>query len=606
MSSHRPSLRNAPTGPAEVDRPQPSGTNGAWGSDIVARTLRSLDIPYAALNPGASYRGLHDSLVNDLGNERPQMLLCLHEEHAVAIAHGWAKVTERPMAAILHSNVGLMHATMAIFNAWCDRVPMLLLGATGPVDAARRRPWIDWIHTAKDQGALIRSYTKWDDQPASAEAAIESLLRAMQITETAPRGPTYVCLDAGLQETKLDVVPALPDPRRFRPPPPVLAAPDLIEQAARCLLGAERPVILAGRVSRSEADWARRIRLAEAVDAIVLTDLKTAASFPTTHRLHGPPAGGNPTEATQSVLREADVILSLDWVDLGGTLKTAWGGQAVEATVIQVSPDQHIHNGWSMDHQGLPPTDMYLLSEPDPTIASLLETMQRLGGRARPAWTSGRPDRAVVPDPVADDVISVPMLAAALAAATAGQEICLVRGPNAWAGHLWTIEHPLDYLGIDGGGGLGSGPGLTVGAALALHGGSRLAVAVLGDGDYLMGVTALWTAVHYALPLLILVANNRSFYNDELHQERMALQRGRLVANKWVGQHIAGPEIDLAMLARGQGAIGFGPVSQPAALADAFAEAVAAARAGNVVVVDVHVRSGYDPATMRTMLRSTP
>jgi thiamine pyrophosphate-dependent acetolactate synthase large subunit-like protein len=198
------------------------------------------------------------------------------------------------------------------------------------------------------------------------------------------------------------------------------------------------------------------------------------------------------------------------------------------------------------------------------------------------------------------------MLAAALAQATAGQEICLVRGPNAWAGHLWTIEHPLDYLGVDGGAGLGSGPGLIVGTALALHGGSRLAVAVLGDGDYLMGVTALWTAVHYGLPLLIVIANNQSFYNDEVHQERMARQRGRLVANKWIGQHITGPDIDLAMLARGQGALGFGPVTDPGALGDSLAEAVAAVRAGHVVVVDVHVRPGYDTATTRTMLRVTP
>jgi thiamine pyrophosphate-dependent acetolactate synthase large subunit-like protein len=605
MSADTEPRRNAPLGPADIERPLPTGSDGIWGSDVVAHVLRALDLPFAALNPGASYRGLHDSLVNELGNERPQMLLCLHEEHAVAIAHGWAKVTDRPMAAILHSNVGLMHASMAIFNAWCDRVPMLLLGATGPVDAARRRPWIDWIHTAKDQGALIRFYTKWDDQPASAQAAIESLLRAMMIAQTAPRGPTYVCLDAGLQEMRLDKMPPLPDPARFRSPPAVLPAPNLIEETAQRLLAAERPLILAGRVSRSEADWARRIQLAEIAEAIVLTDLKTAAAFPSTHRLHGPAAGGNPVEQSLQILRDADLILSLDWVDLAGTLTAAFGAQPVGATVIQVSLDQHVHNGWSMDHQGLPPIDLYLMSEPDPTTTALLAVMERLGGRTRPTWPGGRATSQAGPFSGVDDVISVPMLAAALAEATAGQEICLVRGPNAWAGHLWTIEHPLDYLGIDGGAGLGSGPGLSVGAALALHGSARLAVAVLGDGDYLMGATALWTAVHYGLALLIVIANNQSFYNDEVHQERMARQRGRLVANKWIGQHITGPDIDLAMMARSQGAVGLGPVSQPAALGPVLAEAVAAARGGSVVVVDVRVRPGYDPATTRTMLRPT-
>src|ERR1700742_1994427 len=194
-----------PAGPSSLERPAPPGANTpAFGSDVVADTLRALGIPYIALNPGASYRGLHDSLVNYLGNAAPQMLLCLHEESAVAIAHGYAKVTGRAMAAALHSNVGLMHATMAIFNAWCDRMPVLLLGATGPVDAAKRRPWIDWIHTARDQGALIRDYTKWDDQPASPAAARESILRGTWIANTVPQGPVYINFDAELQESKVN------------------------------------------------------------------------------------------------------------------------------------------------------------------------------------------------------------------------------------------------------------------------------------------------------------------------------------------------------------------------------------------------------------------
>src|SRR6202165_47347 len=204
---------------AAIERPSPAGTNApGFGSDVVAETLRDLDIPYIALNPGASYRGLHDSLVNYLGNAAPQMLLCLHEEAAIAIAHGYAKVPGRAMAAAVHSNVGLMHGTMAIFNAWCDRMPMVILGATGPVDATKRRPWIEWIHTARDQGALVRGYTKWDDQPASPTAAREAILRAAWIANTEPCGPTYVNLDAGMQEKKLaEPVPPI-DAQRFMPP----------------------------------------------------------------------------------------------------------------------------------------------------------------------------------------------------------------------------------------------------------------------------------------------------------------------------------------------------------------------------------------------------
>src|SRR6202158_4056421 len=189
-----------------------------WGSDVAALMLRELDLPYVALNPGASYRGLHDSIVNLLGNRGPQMLLCLHEEHAVAIAHGYAKVAGRPMGAIVHSNVGLMHATMAVFNAWCDRVPVVLLGATGPVAADKRRPWIDWIHTAADQGALVRNYTKWDDQPASVAAAAEALIRAHRMAMTPPQAPVYICLDAALQESRIGALPPLPSAARYRPP----------------------------------------------------------------------------------------------------------------------------------------------------------------------------------------------------------------------------------------------------------------------------------------------------------------------------------------------------------------------------------------------------
>src|SRR5437870_8212834 len=216
-----------------IERPLPSGANAAgFGSDVVAETLRALDIPYIALNPGASYRGLHDSLVNHLGNVRPQMLLCLHEEHAVAIAHGYAKVTGRPMAAAVHSNVGLMHAAMAIFNAWCDRMPVLVLGATGPVDAPKRRPWIDWIHTARDQGAIVRNYTKWDDQPASPASAREALIRATWIANTAPMGPVYINLDAEMQEAKLpEPLPPI-DAARFMPQADPTVSADLIEKAA--------------------------------------------------------------------------------------------------------------------------------------------------------------------------------------------------------------------------------------------------------------------------------------------------------------------------------------------------------------------------------------
>ncbi len=295
---------------SEILRDVPSPVPQAqehWGSDAIAAMLRALDIPYLALNPGASYRGLHDSIVNYLGNEKPQMLLCLHEEAAVAIAHGYARTSGKMMGAVLHSNVGLMHGTMAIFNAWCDRVPMLILGATGPWDAARRRPWIDWIHTASDQGALVRDYTKWDNQPASVPAAYEALLRAVQMANTAPRGPTYINLDAALQETKIGPLPPLPEVSRFQPAAPVRPDEASIAKAAQLLSAAKNPAMLIGRVSRSEAAWKARVALAEKVQAKVFTDMKAACAFPTDHPLHAAPPATFPDG---KLLRECDVIVS--------------------------------------------------------------------------------------------------------------------------------------------------------------------------------------------------------------------------------------------------------------------------------------------------------
>ncbi len=594
-SAKKPSARDAAI--ASLDRPAPAGVNAAgFGSDVVADALRALDIPYIALNPGASYRGLHDSLVNYLGNERPQMLLCLHEESAVAIAHGYAKVTGKAMAAAVHSNVGLMHATMAFFNAWCDRMPMVVLGATGPVDAAKRRPWIDWIHTARDQGALVRGYTKWDDQPASPLAAREAILRAGWIANTAPRGPTYINLDAGMQEEKLAEPIAPIDAKRYMPEVESAPSAEAIKQAAELLRNAKHPVILAGRASRSEKAWNERVALAERLNASVATDLKIAASFPTFHHLHaGAPGGTVLAPEAAEAIRTADVILSLDWLDLSGVFKKAG---KVAAKVVQVSVDHRLHNGWSMDYQGLPPVDVLIDCEPDAAVPALLAALGAGGPRVVATRTKGflRPS---------GEKLTVDHLSTALRAAVGERPVCLTHISLSWNGASWAFNHPLDYLGSDGGGGVGGGPGISVGAALALKGSGRLPVAVCGDGDFMMGCTALWTAAHYKIPLLIVVANNRSFFNDELHQERVARMRNRPVENRWIGQRISEPDIDIAAIARAQGAQGFGPVTAIGDLGATFAKAIAAVETGQVAVVDVRVEPGYTADVTAAMTRKS-
>jgi thiamine pyrophosphate-dependent acetolactate synthase large subunit-like protein len=585
---------------ARRDVPVPSQPNPTvWGSDVVADLMRALDIPYVLLNPGASFRGLHDSLVNHLGNQSPQMLIVLHEEHAVAIAHGYTKVTGQMLAAVLHSNVGLMHGTMAIFDAWADRVPVLVLGATGPVDAAKRRPWIDWLHTAQDQGALVRHYVKWDAQPASPAAAQEAILRAWRTADTAPKGPVYVCLDASLQEMRLPAALPVPDVQRYRPPRPPLPATEDVQCAAQWLAQAKQPVILAGRVSRSREGWQTRVALAEKLGARVITDLKVGAAFPTRHPLHTGPSGFFLTPPVAQALREADVVLSLDWLDLAGTLKQAWVDQSAAARVISVSMDHQLHNGWSMDHQGLPPADVFMACEPEAAVDALLAA---LADRQAPAL----PPRAPEPVPQAEpgDELAVATVAAVMRSQLRADEACLLRLPLSWGGEMWDFEGPMDFLGYDGGAGIGSGPGMVVGGALALKGSARLPMAVIGDGDYLMGVTAFWTAAHARLPLLVIVVNNRSFFNDELHQERVARERGRPVENRWIGQRIDDPAPDLAAMARAQGLVGLGPVRTAGELAAALSEAIARVRAGEAVVIDAHVRPGYVPAMSQGMTRS--
>lgn len=584
-----------------LERPVPSPASEArFGSDAVADALRATEVPYIALNPGASFRGLHDSLVNFLGNQRPTMLLCLHEEHAVAIAHGYAKVTGKPMAAAVHSNVGLFHATMAIFNAWCDRMPVIVVGATGPVDAAKRRPWIDWIHTARDQGAIVRPYVKWDDQPASAAAAQEAILRAAWIARTAPSGPVYVNLDAEMQEATLEAPLPRLDPARLMPSVPTGIPSAAAHEAVELLRAAERPVILMGRVSRDEESWRARIRLAEAFGAKVLTDLKVGAAFPTDHPLHAGPPGIFLSQETSDALREADVVLSLDWVDLAGTLKTAYGSDR-GPTIIQVTLDHVLHNGWSMDHQGQPTVDLFLACEPDAAVTAMLDDV----GRGTTPLLTPTPEALTAPELPAGP-ISVEQVASSLRHTIGTRDTSLLHLPLSWNGANWHFRHPLDYLGSDGGGGIGGGPGIAIGAALALRdtASQRLPIAICGDGDFLMGVTALWTAVHYRIPLLFVIVNNQSFYNDEVHQERMARLRDRPIENKWIGQRMTDPELDLAGLARAQGAVGFGPINDAADLPAILDEAIRAVEAGSVTVVDVRVKPGYTPSMTSALTRS--
>ncbi len=568
MAIDRPNEPESPTG---IENPKMG-----WGSDVVAEVIRQLDIPYIAMVPGASYRGFQDSLVNYLGNRDPQMLVCLHEEHCVAIAHGYAKVTDKPMAAAVHSNVGLMHATMAIFNAWCDRAPVMVLGATGPVDAARRRPWIDWIHTSRDQAALVRDYVKWDDQPVSPKAAVESVLRANRIMRRQPQGPVYIVLDVGMQEAKLDPLPSIPDVSRFNVERDPAPTSESVQAAISMLKEAKFPLIMAGRVSRGQADWDRRVAFVEALGANVITNQRTAAAFPTHHPLHPNHLNYRTTENDNKLIREADVIVNLDWLDFGGTLQSAGG---TNAKVISVSMDDLNSNGWSFDHHVLPAVDLPILTTPDSFVAAALPKLppgKKFSYNSTPSLM-----------PSGEGAIDLVTLGTAVDAAIGERSFTYVRLPIGWPAPTIRICGPLDYIGNDGGAGVGSGPGMVVGSALALQGSGRLPVAIMGDGDFLMGASALWTAAHYGIPLLLIVNNNRSFGNDVGHQKTMAERRGRPVANKWIGQSLENPKVDIPAQARSYGVLAGETVRDLKDLKHALEAGIKAVEAGECFVLDV-------------------
>ena len=411
---------------------------------------------------------------------------------------------------------------------------------------------------------------------------------------TPPRGPVYVCLDVGLQELALDSEVELPRVERFAAPEAPHASAQAVERAADLLVAAERPVILMGRSSRSQQSWNQRVRLAELLGARVATDLKSAAVFPTGHGLH---LGGltlriSP-DATAAV-KHSDVTLLLDWIDPAGLLDAVGGG--VSATIVSCTLDPYLHNGWSMDHFGFAPADLPILADPEAFTADLLAAVEaRLDGV--PKWTGGTPEaldatsrsrRWVANEP--DDAPIAPAdIGRVLHAVRGNRPITLARVPIGWDGTVYPFSGPLDFLGYDGGGGLSSGPGNTIGAALGLRGTGRIVVGILGDGDFMQGATALWSAARYGIPALFVISNNRSNHTDVAHQALMARQRGRPIENRWIGQRIDEPAIDFAALARSQGVEAAGPVERLADLAGALDEALDAVAFGKPHLLDVVV-----------------
>lgn len=569
------------------------GGQPEWGSDVVADLLRALEIEYVSVMPGSTFRGLQDSLVNYTGNVRPSLILCTHENVAVGLARGYARVTGRPMAVVLHNVVGLLNGSMEIHDAWCDRVPVLVLGGTGPVDATQRRPYIDWLHTANVQGGLVRDFTKWDDQPASIAAMSESILRAHKIACQDPPGPVYVCLDVGLQQQRVESGYTIPNASRYAParcPEPPRA--DLVS-AAETLLGAERPLVFADRIGRDAEAVAALVELAELLALPVVDQGWAWRAFPSPHELDF--AG-----MERELVPDADVVIGFDCTDLGSELHDAG-----DATVINVSSDELLHRGLTTEYQTLPPADIPIIASPSATVPLLLEECRtRMDGAAQTRVDDRRARLAALQARLREEQqafleanwdhpqITEVRLAAELWKVIEGEQFVITMGNvRRQAPGVFSISGPEQDLNGDGSGAVGAMLCVALGAALGLKGSGKLPVAMIGDGEFVTSSQALWTAAKYEIPSLLIVINNRSFLNDEHHQERTAVQRDRPRENAWVGMRMEQPEVDFASLARSLGVSGVGPVKDASTLRDTLPSAVESVREGACVVVDVWVEN---------------
>jgi acetolactate synthase-1/2/3 large subunit len=569
-----------------------------WQSDVIVDLIKRFGFPYITMNPGASFRGLHDSLVN-YGAGEPPMLLCQHEEIAVQIAHGYAKASGRPMAVILHDLVGLLHATMAIYYAYIDRVPVFIMGATGPMHEGKRRPHIDWTHSALVQGNAVRDYVKWDYQPTAIEGVPESFARAYSVMTTEPQGPIYLCYDAMLQEEPLTADVPLPPAGAVATPATTMPDPAALEAIADRLLTAETPLLLAEYVGRRAGGFESLVRLAETVGSAVW-DIDSALNFPNRHPLC--------LSMDKGYARQADLLVALDVRDwekpmseLDSTRRTVTPLLSDACERVEIGFGEIGISKWSFDYCRLQPCSVRALGDTSLAIPELTRLCQariaadaRLRARidARRGAIARRHDAqwATWQNDARKDWDKAPATLPRFAleiwetirtedwVLTANNLRNLVR-------RLWDFDRPYRHPGRE----LGTATqiGISLGVALAHKGSGRVVVDIQPDGDLMFDAGALWVAAKYEIPILIVMYNNRAYYNDWEHQLRMARLRGTDEAKAHLGMDLFAPEPDFATLARSMGCWGEGPIERPEEIRPALQRALAEVKQGRPALVDV-------------------
>jgi acetolactate synthase-1/2/3 large subunit len=582
-----------------------------YGSDLIADVLRDLGIKYAALNPGASIRGIHDSVVNYEGNQNPELILCCHEEIAVAIASGYFRASGKPMAVLVHDLEGLLHATKAVFDASLERDAIMILGGNGPMDVTKRRAGIDWIHTALVPSLVVRDYVKWDDQPMGLTSFIEALIRAYTISISEPQGPVYLSMDAALQEDKLGESISLPRVDSYSTLS--IGEGDLasLERMAGSLVEAENPVIIADKYGRDDDSVAALVSLAETL-AIPVLDTGLRFNFPSKHPM-------NHSGLNEEALTRADVVLALDTMDLHHSLTKEEGGHFARLAKYMTQPGCAIFridmesvaiNSWVSEYGRLAPTDITLAAHAPTAVKKLIELCQKkldgsrrnaIAERASSAAEKTKQQRKKWLEKAKSEQGQTPLALSALALtvwnAVLNYDWVLAypgytaSGVNSWIRRIWDINRHYQYPGR--GGGTGTGIGRAIGAALANKG--KLCIDFQPDGDLLYTPSSLWTASHYRIPLLVFVLDNRSYFNDEEHQRAIALERKRSVENRTVAIRIEDPYVVFEDLASSFGIGSSGLVENITELEQAIDKGIKVVLdEKRPFLVDVHVQSRRD------------
>jgi thiamine pyrophosphate-dependent acetolactate synthase large subunit-like protein len=571
------------------------------GSDYMVDVLKSLDFDYICANPASSFRGLHESLINYGGNRSPELITCCHEESSVAMAHGYYKASGKPLAVMAHGTVGLQHAAMALYNAWCDRVPVyMILGNHN--DAALRRA-AEWYHGVQDAALMVRDFTKWDDTPWSLTHFAESAVRGYKIAMTPPMAPVVLVLDGHLQEEPIPKSEHLRIPKLTLP---VLPQGDAgaVEETARWLVEAEAPVIVADRYARTPNGMGLLVELAEALQAPVI-DQGSRMNFPSRHPL-------NHTLSARALIAQADVILGLELVDFWSTVNSLRDQlhrstsriARPDAKLVSITTGDLFIRANYQDFRRMQEVDIAIAADAEATVPSLIEAVRRLTsrGRRRELETRGErlaeahrqnAERARQGAAVAWDAspVSTARLSAEIWNQIKDEDWALVSSyysdAGGWPRKLWDFDKPYQWLGHAGGGGIGYGAPAAVGAALANRDMGRFSVAIQTDGDLMYAPGVLWTAAHHRIPLLSVMNNNRAYHMELMHVQRMCNARNRGIDRARIGSELVDPNIDFARMAQGLGIHAEGPITNPADLGPAISRAIAVVKRGEPALVDV-------------------